>query len=402
MVPLSSSRIFTFPQLSSLFAYRIYLITPAGWGNGASRPASYQRSQHGADSLSSLCCCRTSVPASAFSLTKCRGKGKSDDSRLCEVMRPSSEYRGKELGLCVRRRARTKEMSSRAGPIEEVRSRRCQLHLLMVVLTATLRPTEAFVAPARRAPRIPRLHRRAPVTLALDGLDPRPAGESSEPEPELPLDEAGALGTDSPGPPPPRKKVNVRPSVGGSALDQYLYLEDLSEPYWRRNLRVQYVTSWPVGTPEANPKVGGTKSFGNIEFFRGLRDDLKRKSKCYPSDWLDGLRSGKSIAAIAFLYFACLAPVVAFGGALSSLTQGAMGVVEVLLSCGLCGMAYATIAGQPMTFVAPTGLTLAFTAALYRYCTYLAVPFLPMCARPICTTGRAYRRHERAVNAQRL
>jgi len=234
---------------------------------------------------------------------------------------------------------------------------------------------------------MPRLHRRAPVTLALDGLDPRPAGESSEPDPELPLDEAGALGTDSPGPPPPRKKVNVRPSVGGSALDQYLYLEDLSEPYWRRNLRVQYVTSWPVGTPEANPKVGGTKSFGNIEFFRGLRDDLKRKSKCYPSDWLDGLRSGKSIAAIAFLYFACLAPVVAFGGALSSLTQGAMGVVEVLLSCGLCGMGYATIAGQPMTFVAPTGLTLAFTAALYRYCVSLAVPFLPMYSWVGCWTA---------------
>lgn len=280
-------------------------------------------------------------------------------------------------------------MSPRIGVIE-MHSRRRHLHLFMIMLTASFRPAEAFVAPVRRAPHVPRLHRLAPVTLASDGLDPRPAGEYSEPEADLPLDEAGALGTDSPGPPPPRKRVQVQSL--GSALDQYLYLEDLSEPYWRRNLRVQYVTSWPVGIPEANPKVGGTKSFGNIEFFRGLRDDLRRKLRCYPSDWLDGMRSGKSIAAIAFLYFACLAPVVAFGGALSSLTQGAMGVVEVLLSCGLCGMLYATIAGQPMTFVAPTGLTLAFTAALYRYCVSLAIPFLPMYARPISTTGRACRR----------
>jgi hypothetical protein len=43
-----------------------------------------------------------------------------------------------------------------------------------------------------------------------------------------------------------------------------------------------------------------------------------------------------------------------------------MGVVEVIASCGICGMIYAIFAGQPMTFVAPTGLTLAFTAALYR------------------------------------
>jgi hypothetical protein len=37
---------------------------------------------------------------------------------------------------------------------------------------------------------------------------------------------------------------------------------------------------------------------------------------------------------------------------------------QVLLSCGICGMGYAALCGQPMTFVAPTGLTLAFTAAL--------------------------------------
>lgn len=155
---------------------------------------------------------------------------------------------------------------------------------------------------------------------------------------------------------------------GVNYLDESLYLDELSKPYWRRNLRVQYVTQWPVGAPEADPTIGGRKALRKAQFFRGLRDDLRRKLPKYASDWRDGFRSGKSIAAISFLYFACLAPVVAFGGALGGLTQGAMGVSEVLLSCGLCGMGYATFSGQPMTFVAPTGLTLAFTAALYRYC----------------------------------
>ena len=165
------------------------------------------------------------------------------------------------------------------------------------------------------------------------------------------------------------------------------YRRDMAQPYWRRKLRVQYVPQWPVGAPEANPEMGGTRSLRNIQLLRGLRDDLRRKLPLYKSDWTDGLKSRKSIAAIAFLYFACLAPVVAFGGALAGLTQGAMGVSEVLASCGLCGMSYAIISGQPMTFVAPTGLTLAFTAALYRYCVSLAIPFLPMYSWVGCWTA---------------
>ena len=174
------------------------------------------------------------------------------------------------------------------------------------------------------------------------------------------------------------------PDWGTNYLNEGYYLEDISQPYWRRNLRVQYVTQWPVGSPEANPSWEGR---GRIQFFRGLRDDLRRKAPLYASDWVDGLRSRKSIAAVSFLYFACLAPVVAFGGALGGLTQGAMGVSEVLLSCGLCGMGYATLSGQPMTFVAPTGLTLAFTAALYRYCARArrAPPRFPAPPRHACT-----------------
>ena len=41
-------------------------------------------------------------------------------------------------------------------------------------------------------------------------------------------------------------------------------------------------------------------------------------------------------------------------------------------------MAYALFAGQPMSFLGPTGLTLAFTAALFNFTTSKGFPFLPL------------------------
>ncbi|KAH8067620.1 inorganic anion exchanger [Aureococcus anophagefferens] len=101
----------------------------------------------------------------------------------------------------------------------------------------------------------------------------------------------------------------------------------------------------------------------------------------YATDWADGFRSpGKTLGASAFLYFAVLAPAIAFGGAMTAATSGVLGPRDVILSCGLSGMAYATLAGQPMTFVAPTGLTLAFIGALSSWTVKAGVPFLPIYA----------------------
>lgn len=52
-------------------------------------------------------------------------------------------------------------------------------------------------------------------------------------------------------------------------------------------------------------------------------------------------------------------------------TQGTLGVIEYVISCGVGGMVYAAFGGQPMTFIGPTGLTLAFMTALYRCSTLL-------------------------------
>ena len=69
------------------------------------------------------------------------------------------------------------------------------------------------------------------------------------------------------------------------------------------------------------------------------REDFKRRKAVYASDWTDAYKNKRqTVPAILFLYFACLAPVVSFGTIANQLTNGSMGVVEFLLSCGCSGM----------------------------------------------------------------
>ena len=81
-----------------------------------------------------------------------------------------------------------------------------------------------------------------------------------------------------------------------------------------------------------------------------------------------------------FLYFACLAPAVSFGTIASEITNGSIGVVEFLLGSGIAGMLYSIFSGQPMAFLAPTGLTLAFTSGLFRFCSLRQMSFFPVYA----------------------
>ena len=70
-----------------------------------------------------------------------------------------------------------------------------------------------------------------------------------------------------------------------------------------------------------------------------MRKDLNRRKVHYVSDWVDGFKNKRqTIPAILFLYFACLSPAVSFGTISSQLTNGSIGVVEFLLSCGASGM----------------------------------------------------------------
>ena len=116
-------------------------------------------------------------------------------------------------------------------------------------------------------------------------------------------------------------------------------------------------------------------SFNSWAPFSGLLKDIKRRAPQYRSDWIDGFRK-RTIGASLFLYFTCLAPVVAFGGIANLITEGSIGVIEFIVSSGIAGIIYAIFAGQPMAFLGPTGLTLAFISTLYRYSVFNNVPFL--------------------------
>jgi mannitol/fructose-specific phosphotransferase system IIA component (Ntr-type) len=110
--------------------------------------------------------------------------------------------------------------------------------------------------------------------------------------------------------------------------------------------------------------------------FGGFINDIKRRLPHYLSDYIDGL-TPKSLASILFLYFACLAPAVAFGGLLSVKTDGEIGVIEMIVATTLCGVVYALTAAQPLTILGSTGPVIIFMGLLYTLCGSMGVAFLP-------------------------
>ncbi|CAF3643219.1 unnamed protein product [Rotaria sordida] len=102
-------------------------------------------------------------------------------------------------------------------------------------------------------------------------------------------------------------------------------------------------------------------------FCGGLITDIKRKARFYLSDITDAI-SFQSVAAIIFLYFACLSPIITFGGLLSKATDNNMAAIESLLSGALCGILYHLFAGQPLTILGSTGPVLVFETIVNHFC----------------------------------
>ncbi len=115
------------------------------------------------------------------------------------------------------------------------------------------------------------------------------------------------------------------------------------------------------------------------KWFLGLKQDIQRRLPHYKSDFTDGPMS-KVFASTVFMFFACLAPAIAFGGMLSLLTGGVLGVTEMLVGTVLCGIVYALFSGQPLCIPAGTGPILIFMGILYRMCHQYELPFLPTLA----------------------
>jgi hypothetical protein len=80
-------------------------------------------------------------------------------------------------------------------------------------------------------------------------------------------------------------------------------------------------------------------------FGKGLMGDIKRKLPYYISDFTDGFNI-KSLSTSFFMFFACLAPAVAFGGLLGSVTGGQIGTIEAIGATAIGGILYSLFSAQ--------------------------------------------------------
>ncbi|XP_011640846.1 electroneutral sodium bicarbonate exchanger 1 isoform X14 [Pogonomyrmex barbatus] len=101
--------------------------------------------------------------------------------------------------------------------------------------------------------------------------------------------------------------------------------------------------------------------------FGGLINDIKRKAPFYLSDFKDALAL-QCVASFIFLYFACLSPIITFGGLLSEATGKNMAAMESLVSGFVCGIGYGFFSGQPLTILGSTGPVLVFETIVYEFC----------------------------------
>lgn len=121
-------------------------------------------------------------------------------------------------------------------------------------------------------------------------------------------------------------------------------------------------------------------------FAGGLIDDIRRRYKwsVYKSDWTDGIGDGPSmlkyLSTIVWLYFAIIMPTIAFGALDDEHTNGAIGVIETLVSQAAAGLVFASFAGQPLTIVMTTAPLTVFIEVLFSWSKSLKIPFLPFYA----------------------
>eukprot|EP01052_Picozoa_sp_SAG31_P005656 SAG31_NODE_251_length_19069_cov_5.843226_9_plen_932_part_00 len=177
--------------------------------------------------------------------------------------------------------------------------------------------------------------------------------------------------------------------------------------------KIELLKSGKLLATSLSPNAEGLKWVREEWPFGGLKRDIKRRmcSTVYLQDWKDGFTL-QSIAVVLFMFFACVAPGIAFGSLLAKATcvkrdpncdgplvvvprndvfedaslcpcTAQMGVIEMLFSSGLCGIAYSIFGGSPLTILGGTGPVMVFTGVLFDLTESLEVEFFPF----YCWTG---------------
>lgn len=108
----------------------------------------------------------------------------------------------------------------------------------------------------------------------------------------------------------------------------------------------------------------------------GLIADMKRRAPWYWSDFKDALNP-QCIASIIFIYFACLTPIITFGGVMGTKTGKNMAAMEQILAGGIGGVLFSLFGGQPLIILGATGPMLVFEEILYTFCEGFGIDYLP-------------------------
>ncbi|XP_038210344.1 electroneutral sodium bicarbonate exchanger 1 isoform X4 [Zerene cesonia] len=170
-----------------------------------------------------------------------------------------------------------------------------------------------------------------------------------------------------------------------AGIDEFLDAVTVLPPgEWDPAIRIEPPAAIPSQDPRKRPNDNNIKEEPDEEeeeqrqreesglarsgkLFGGLINDLKRKIPWYWSDFKDALAL-QCIASWIFLYFACLSPIITFGGLLGEATGKNMAAMESLVSGFVCGMGYGFFSGQPLTILGSTGPVLVFETIVFEFC----------------------------------
>ncbi|XP_072048031.1 electroneutral sodium bicarbonate exchanger 1-like [Amphiura filiformis] len=127
------------------------------------------------------------------------------------------------------------------------------------------------------------------------------------------------------------------------------------------------------GHGEKEDEHAGLVRTGRI--FGGLVEDIKRRLPHYLTDFTHALHI-QCVASFIFMYFACITPVITFGGLLGEATHDYMATLESLLGAAICGIGFALFSGQPLTILGSTGPILVYEKILVSFCDSSGLDYL--------------------------
>ncbi|EPS30081.1 hypothetical protein PDE_05031 [Penicillium oxalicum 114-2] len=125
----------------------------------------------------------------------------------------------------------------------------------------------------------------------------------------------------------------------------------------------------------ATSKSPSESKWWRIHFFRGMKNDLKRRAPFYWSDWTDAW-DYRIVPATVYMYFANILPALAFSLDMFEKTNQSFGVNEVLLASVLGAVVFSVFAAQPLVIVGVTGPITVFNYTVYDIITPRGTPYL--------------------------